>query len=279
MQKTGLIMSIEKKHVCVMTPSGDFIRIGIVERDIPIIGHIYTGTVVNGNTLKSNIFVKYRVIAAIFIFFVFICFGIYSYFTPVTVATIDINPSIKLFCNKYSKTISTNASNDDGKKILSQITLKNLNLDEALVKIVDQSIKDNFINSKYLVEKKISLKITGKDVSIVNFQEKLKQEKLNSKIKTNGKIKKIKINNNSKKIITNKEIKEIKGNSNNYDIKDEQNKLISYQTNVKLNNSVKSNNTTTSRDIKETQISNITKKRTEYTNIDRRKNINSNKSK
>lgn len=269
MQRTGLVMSIEKNHICVMTSSGGFMRISIIEGNIPIMGQMYTGDVVNANTLKSNIFIKYKVMVASFIFFAFLGFGIYTYFTPVTAATIDINPSIKLLCNKYSKTIYINALNNDGKKIVSEISLKNLNLDQALVKIVDQSIKDNFINSEYLIKKSISLNITGKDISTINFQNKIKQEKLKSKIKINGKTKEIK---KLKEIVINHKIKENKLNSN--DITNKQNKSINYKTNVKVNRSVKGNgiNTITS-NTKKIQNSNIVNQKKSYLNINEKKNI------
>lgn len=244
MQRTGLVMSINKNYVCVMTPSGDFMRIKISKENIPITGQVYTGTVINGNTLRSNIFVKYKALAASFIFFVFISYGMYSYFTPVTAATININPSIELSCNKYSKIIYTNALNDDGKKILSEITIKNLNLDEALVKIIDQSIKDNFINSKYSKEKSIFLNITGKEASVVNFEKKLEEKNLTVEIKTNGNIKEIKENTKSNSINT----------------KNKQTKSINNQTNDNLNSTIKNNITNSiPSSIKESQIPNIKK--------------------
>jgi len=257
MQSTGLVMSINKNHACVMTPLGDFMRIKISNGKIPIIGQVYTGIVVNRSALKSRIFVKYKALAASFIFFVFISYGLYSYFTPVTAATIDINPSIKLSCNKYSKIIYMNALNDDGKKILSGITIKNLNLDEALVKIIDQSINDNFINSKYLNGKSIFLNITGKEVSVVNFEKKLEEKKLTAEIKTNG------------------NIKEIKGNAKNNSIntKDKQTKAIDTQINCKLNNNVKSNNSIKSNNINSVPL-NI--KEQKNSNIKKQQNTNKN---
>jgi len=72
--------------------------------------------------------------------------GAYAYAsTPVAYVSMDINPSVELGVNVFDKVISIEAYNEDGKKIIEGIYLRNYNINNAISTLVSHAISDGYI--------------------------------------------------------------------------------------------------------------------------------------
>lgn len=83
---------------------------------------------------------------------VFIIGTSYSYFTPVSAISIDINPSVEMEINRFDRVISTTGYNQDGNSMLSSINLKHLNYMDALDKLTSSETLSNYMEDETFVE-------------------------------------------------------------------------------------------------------------------------------
>lgn len=58
--------------------------------------------------------------------------GHHLYFTPTTVLSIDINPSLEMDINRFDRVIALNGYNDDGVALAAALDVQNLRYDEAV---------------------------------------------------------------------------------------------------------------------------------------------------
>lgn len=187
---TGIVMQLNKNHACVMTSSGEFLKLKI-NKTPPKVGEVYTGQIV-----KDIPFYKYAVTAAT-LTFIFLCSSTaYAYYTPVASVVVDINPSIKLDLNRWNRIIKTTPLNEDGKKVLSELKVQNKSLNDGLDSIIIQAKKDNFINGdKSNNANTVNIDIDSSkpisDFNISQFEEKAKSDNINLNItkSSNNKIK------------------------------------------------------------------------------------------
>ena len=83
---------------------------------------------------KRNIL---RPICASFACLVLVGFGGYkAYFTPTSVISIDINPSIELDVNRFDKIISVDSYNSDGEILSNSLDIMFKNYDSAIDEIL-----------------------------------------------------------------------------------------------------------------------------------------------
>lgn len=174
-------MQVEKKHAFIMTNSGEFLKIRVGKGE-PSLGEIYTGEAV-----KETPFFKYAATAASLAFILFFGGAAKAYYTPVSTVDISINPSVQLQLNRWDKIIKTTALNEDGKKVLEGLNIKNKALNEGLDLIVEEAKKDNFINKNYIesgktIQVSISSKKEGKAFNLSEFEEYTKKNNLNVNI-------------------------------------------------------------------------------------------------
>lgn len=182
-RSSGMVMQLKGQHAFIMTNTGEFLKLKL-NKNSPKIGEIYTGEVV-----QDTPFYKYALTAATLAFLVLFGSTAYAYYTPVASVVVNINPSIKLDLNKWNKIIKSTALNDDGKKVLSELKVKNKSLDDGLNSIVDQAKKDNFINVEYIESgKTITIDINSskqiKDFNLSKFENNIKSGNINLKITT-----------------------------------------------------------------------------------------------
>jgi len=187
MNKTGLVIEVEKNRATLLTNTGEFVKV-VCSKNQPKIGESYSGVV-----KSQRNYLKYLT-AAVAMFIVFLSGGgaAYAYYAPVATIQVNINPSIKLVINRFDKIIKSTPINADGVTLLKNLHLKNKNIDEALTLVVNEAKKDNFINANYNSEGKailveISAKDSSKIVKLDKFQKYIVQNKINTKIDDNGK--------------------------------------------------------------------------------------------
>ncbi|SHK77126.1 Anti-sigma factor N-terminus [Clostridium cavendishii DSM 21758] len=186
MSKTGIVLSVERNTATILTNTGEFVSV-VCHKNIPKIGEAYTGEI-----KKSSNKLKPLIIAAMFFIIILSGGSAYAYFTPVATVDVSINPKLKLEINRFDRVLKSTPINEDGTILLKNLSLKNKNLDDALVEIIDEATKDNFINNSYNSDgKKIILTIVGtnykKNIDINKFEEYITEKKLNTVISENGK--------------------------------------------------------------------------------------------
>ncbi|MBU3072167.1 anti-sigma-I factor RsgI family protein [Clostridium estertheticum] len=202
MNKKGIVINIINKKAGIMTSSGEFLYIKI-SKGLPNIGEIYTGKLYN-----KNLFIyKYVISVASLMFMIVSSAYAHSYYTPVSTIILRINPSISIDANKWNKIISSKPLNSDGAQILNNIKLKNKSIDVGLGLLVKEAKTENFINEKYVSDKKVvnlDIKSTKPiSIDISNFEDTIGSNNLNVKINLSpSNTKNIDIIINNKKINT-----------------------------------------------------------------------------
>jgi len=200
MIKTGIVMCIANNKVGVMTSSGEFVYIK-TNKVLPKVGEISTGQL-----YKKTLFnYKYVITAASLMFLLISSVSAYAYYTPVTTIVLSINPSVSLKANIWDKIISFKALNSDGSLILSNIKLKNKSIDKGLELLVKEAKRENFINDKYIADKKIinvDIVSNGNNsIDISNFKNIVDSNNLNIKFNaSSSNNKNIDITVNNKKV-------------------------------------------------------------------------------
>ncbi|MBU3156157.1 anti-sigma factor domain-containing protein [Clostridium estertheticum] len=223
MNKTGIVINIINKKAGIMTSSGEFLYIKI-SKVLPNIGEIYTGKL-----YKKNLFIYKYVISVASLMFVLVSSAYaHTYYTPVSTIILRINPSISIDANKWNKIINSKPLNSDGALILNNIKLKNKSIDVGLGLLVKEAKTENFINEKYVSDKKVinldikSTKTISIDIS--NFENTIGSNNLNVKINLSpGNTKNIDI------IINNKKINTSTLNNNSY-----KRKITNNQSNINI---------------------------------------------
>lgn len=182
--KTGLIVSAKGRSAVIMSNIGEFYKVNTTGKKVKI-GDEFTGTV-----MISKPFYRNLAAVASLLFFMLIGSYIYTYNTPVATVLVNINPSIQLKTNRYSRIVSFTALNNDGNKVLKGIKIKNKTLDDGLYLIIMQSQKDNFINDKYIESgKKIMVDITSmnnKHFDLSKSEQYISTSGLNAEINNSG---------------------------------------------------------------------------------------------
>jgi len=162
----GIIAEINGSHMIVIAKNGDFIKC----KRLP---NCNIGDEVNIPARNmSAIYRKISTVAASFIILAMLSTGVYAYYTPYSYISVDINPSLELYVNRFDKVIDVHAFNEDAQKLLEDSAgLKNKGVDAALEQIIDNAadkgyLKENAENSVMIVvsskSKKEEAAITSK---------------------------------------------------------------------------------------------------------------------
>lgn len=182
-KKEGIVVSVSGKYANLLTPYGEFIKVNCNGKK-PGIGEKFQGNEIPKSLFYFN--TKGLVAAACIMFILTIGGGVKAYYSPVATVLVDINPHIELKVNFLDKIISSKALNDDGTKILGEVKISNVNINDGLDIIIDQSKKDKFIDDNYMKTKTISVDINGKKIDISKFKSNIQASNLSVKIQSNG---------------------------------------------------------------------------------------------
>jgi hypothetical protein len=136
----GIIAEIHGRSMIVIAKNGDFIKCKkLLNCEI--------GDEVNipAKNIQS-IYKKISTIAASFIILAMLSSGVYAYYTPYSYVSIDINPSLELYINRFDRVIGVHAFNEDAQKVITASSgIKNKNIDAALEQIIDSATKEGYL--------------------------------------------------------------------------------------------------------------------------------------
>lgn len=140
LNKTGVVLSIKGKKACIMTEEGEIAKV-VIKRSDPSVGEIYSAP------LAKPIFSPKRMAAAAALIFAVLIAGFtYTYNVEAASVIFDGNPEIKLGVNRWNRVIKAEALNEDGREVLSSISVKNKPLNTALGAIVSEAKKKELIS-------------------------------------------------------------------------------------------------------------------------------------
>ncbi|MBM7581952.1 hypothetical protein JOD02_000789 [Caldicoprobacter guelmensis] len=182
MKYEGVVLEVKGTTTVIMTPSGQFVKVRVKGRS-PEVGELYCGEALGA----SKTFIRYVALAAAIMLVLLSLSVLRLYYTAYASVVVDINPSIELVVNRWERIIKAVPLNEDGGKVLSGIKLINLSLNTGLKRIVDESIKQEFISFDRMVDGGIRVNIyyisNGKEIELSAFERYLTRANLRYEIK------------------------------------------------------------------------------------------------
>ncbi|MFZ5943315.1 MAG: anti-sigma-I factor RsgI family protein [Bacillota bacterium] len=185
MIQKGLVLSVNRNKVVVLTPDGQFLE-RTFRGNPPQIGSEIELS--QSTSSKRQIWTMMGIAAMLALIFIpLLAFpGILIPNTPVAFVTIDINPSLELGLDKYERVISSRGLNEDGRELIDKIDLIGVSLQDALEIVTTEAIRENYIKPEK--ENAVIVSYTNKaiegDVSTAALEQQLdlKQEEIENKI-------------------------------------------------------------------------------------------------
>ncbi len=87
--------------------------------------------------------------------------GYRLYFTPISVISIDINPSLELGVNRFDKIVSIESFNADGEALASQLQIRFMDYSEAL----EQILANDMVEACLSEDNTLSIAVVGDDTT------------------------------------------------------------------------------------------------------------------
>lgn len=91
-------------------------------------------------------------LAAAAVLFLTIAAGVYEmWFVPVTVVSIDVNPSVEINVNRLDRIMSADAYNDDGAKILQSVSVEGMKYEDGINDILNSDEFTQYLSDDSLL--------------------------------------------------------------------------------------------------------------------------------
>lgn len=116
---------------------------------------------IKANPPKAT-FAQRRLIPAVacFLVLLFSCWGgYYLYFTPTSVISIDVNPSVELGINRFDKVVTVEGYNVDGEILANELQVKYLDYSEAL----QQILSSDTVSACLAQNESVSIVVVGEE--------------------------------------------------------------------------------------------------------------------
>ncbi|CDF57600.1 anti-sigma factor domain-containing protein [Thermobrachium celere] len=170
MIKKGIVVEVNNNEAVLFTQTGEFIKFKSKEK--LQIGQEYTYTSIN---LKPFLIAASLIICILFGSFLTVYNQVYASIV------ITINPKIKIDINKFNRIIKIIPLNKDGEEITSSIKLKNKNINDGLILIINKAKEKKYITDEYYnnKSKKINIQIDKEDIKLNKFISELKKQNIN----------------------------------------------------------------------------------------------------
>lgn len=116
---------------------------------------------------QRNIIQYFLAAAAVII--LTLAIGIYEmWFVPVTIVSIDVNPSMEIQVNRLDRILSANAYNDDGTKILNSLSIDGKKYEDAINTVLQDSEFIQYLSSDSLLTFTVASKDEDEVISQIN---------------------------------------------------------------------------------------------------------------
>lgn len=155
---SGIVVKFTEKYIVLIMPDGSFknvIRSGV---QTPLIGERFTLEAAKAPVFNYRWAVAVAAAAVCIVLAAFLTIGILlpDNTNPAYIVAVDINPSLEIQTDEQLRTLNITALNEDGKKIVNEISYKNKDITETLDIIVGKCISSGYLKQ----EKKGFIKIT-----------------------------------------------------------------------------------------------------------------------
>lgn len=130
----AVVVEIKKNYAAVLSDRGCIVTVKNKQYEVGQIIQIQESFVPLSK--KAGIFAASAAAA-----FVILGSGAWAYASPYSYVSMDVNPSIEFTVNRFDRVLNAKGVNDDGERILDQISLKNLKnktIETALTESVDR---------------------------------------------------------------------------------------------------------------------------------------------
>lgn len=159
----GLVMDIKGKHAVIMTSDGKFLNVK-KPSSVTSIGDEITSQVIDAGT---NNLIRYALVAAAIMLLLVPFIYMKQAYATVAYINVDINPSLEMGINKFNKVNEVIPLNDDAKKLLSEVSIKGLNIKDAINKVISGANSMGFISNEKANNIEIAIvKLKDKQVNI-----------------------------------------------------------------------------------------------------------------
>lgn len=137
----GIIAEIRGNHMIVIAKNGDFNRC----KKLP---NCDIGDEINiPERNMTSIYKNLSAVAASFLILIMLSSGVYAYYTPYSYVSVDINPSLELYVNRFDKVIGVHAFNEEAVQIIEASNgMKNKNVDAALEQILNKAEEAGYLD-------------------------------------------------------------------------------------------------------------------------------------
>ncbi len=137
----GIVVEIDRNHSVILSDDGLFMKI---ENQNYEIGQTIN---INNNQVKKPVGKKWIAgMASVAAAVAFCTVGVYAWFTPANYVSLDVNPSVEYTVNRFDRVLDVKAVNDDGEKILEDLSLGHQKIEEAVIKTLEQLIEEGFLS-------------------------------------------------------------------------------------------------------------------------------------
>lgn len=179
----AVIVELKGNHAAVLSDDGRIIKIENNNYEI--------GQEIQMKNSKSGITKKIIAFAATAAACLTLSVGgwAYAYSTPYSYVSLDVNPSIEFTINRFNRVIHVKAVNDDGKEIIQEIQLENLEnstIQDAISKTVNQISELGFFDDESNEENGIVITTASKDNEKANVPANELQKEVQSEVQELG---------------------------------------------------------------------------------------------
>lgn len=140
----GIVMEIAASSAFLMTDDGEFVKVKKPSHSISL-GDEITSTVIMDR--RKNNMLRYTAIAAAIIILLVPFAYFREAYATVAYVNVDINPSIELGINKYNSVNDAKALNSDGADLLKNISLKGMDIKNAINSVISKAKDDGYMNN------------------------------------------------------------------------------------------------------------------------------------
>ena len=180
----GIVMEINKNSAIIMTHDGKFINIKKPPFEISL------GDEITSKPVNTMSFMKCTAMAAAIMILILPFIYFKQAMATVAYVDVDINPSFELGINRYNKVSSITPLNSDGSKLIKDVSLDGLHINDALGKVISKAkdmgyigdSKPNNIEVTLVKLKKDKVNISQKE--LVEYTESaVKKSNVDAKLK------------------------------------------------------------------------------------------------
>lgn len=152
----GIIAEIRGNHMIVIAKNGDFSKC----KKLP---NCDIGDEINmPERNMRSIYKNLSAVAACFLILIMLSSGVYAYYTPYSYVSVDINPSLELYVNRFDKVIGVHAFNEEAVQIIKTSKgIKNENVSVALEQILDNAEEAGYLKKD--VENSVMIVVSSKN--------------------------------------------------------------------------------------------------------------------